>query len=49
MRSEIRSELIAIRGRIDGVQRSIAWAAIALTGAILAGFAGMCTLIAATL
>ena len=52
VRSEIaglRGEMDAIRESIAGVQRAIAWGAVALTGAILAGFAGMCTLIAATL
>jgi hypothetical protein len=52
VRSEMngmRSEMNAIRESIGGVQRSIAWGAVSLTAAILAGFAGMCTLIAATL
>jgi hypothetical protein len=35
--------------RIDDVQRSIAQLAVALTAAMLAGFAGICALIAAQL
>jgi hypothetical protein len=35
--------------RIDDVQHAIAFGAIAMTGAILAGFAGICTLIATQL
>jgi hypothetical protein len=45
----VRSELGDVRKEINGVQRTIAYGAIAMTGAILAGLAGICTLIAATL
>jgi hypothetical protein len=56
MRVELRDEIKGLRGemgrideRIDSVQRAIAFGAVALTGAILAGFAAMCTLLAAAL
>ncbi len=49
LRSEMKESLDRIDGRIDSVQRTIAFGAIALTGAILAGFAAMCTLLAAAL
>ena len=52
----VRGEINGVRGemgkmvlRIDDVQRAIAYGAIAMTGAILAGFAGICTLIATQL
>jgi hypothetical protein len=59
MRNEfaaVRGEINGVRGemgkmvlRIDDVQRAIAYGAIAMTGAILAGFAAICTLIATQL
>lgn len=49
LRSEMKESLERIDGRIDSVQRTIAFGAIALTGAVLAGFAAMCTLLAAAL
>jgi archaellum component FlaC len=52
----VRGEINGVRGemgkmvlRIDDVQRAIAYGAIAMTGAILAGFAAICTLIATQL
>lgn len=49
LRGEMKESLERIDGRIDSVQRTIAFGAIALTGAILAGFAAICTLLAAAL
>ena len=56
LRVEIKAEFTALRAenerthdRIDSVQRAIAFAAIAQTSAIIAGFAAMCTLLAALL
>ena len=45
----LRTEMGKTTERIDSVQRTIAFGAVALTGAILAGFAAICTLIAAAL
>jgi hypothetical protein len=47
--SGMRAEMGAIHERIGSVQHTIAYGAIAMAGAILAGFAGICTLIATTL
>jgi hypothetical protein len=41
--NEMRSEL---NDRIDGLQRSIVYLAVGLTGGMLAGFGGMATLLA---
>jgi hypothetical protein len=49
LRSEMKESFDRIDGRIDSVQRTIAFGAVALTGAILAGFAAICTLLAAAL
>jgi len=56
LRVEMKTEFAALRAenerthdRIDSVQRAIAFAAIAQTSAIIAGFAAMCTLLAALL
>jgi len=49
MRSEMKGDFDRVNARIDSVQRTIAFGAVALTGAILAGFAAICTLIATTL
>jgi hypothetical protein len=56
LRVEMKTEFAALRreserthDRIDSVQRVIAFAAVALTSAIIAGFAAMCTLLAALL
>jgi hypothetical protein len=49
IRGEIAKELGKMTARIDSVQRTIAFGAVALTGAILAGFSAMCALIAAAL
>lgn len=38
-----------VEQRLDSIQRAIAFGAVALTTAILAGFAAICTLIATTL
>jgi hypothetical protein len=38
-----------VRKEISGVQRAMVFGAIALTGAILTGFAGICGLIATQL
>ncbi len=45
----LRAEMERVNGRIDSVQRAIFFGAIAMTSAILAGFAAICTLLAATL
>jgi predicted nucleic acid-binding Zn-ribbon protein len=56
LRSEMKGEFRGIRDeigkmtvRIDSVQRTIAFGAVALTGAIIAGFGAMCALLAAAL
>lgn len=49
MRGEMKEGLERVNDRIDSVQRTIAFGAVALTGAILAGFAAICTLLAAAL
>lgn len=60
VRAEAKTEFVALRGaikamdgklteRLDSVQRTMIQMMVALTAAILAGFAGICTLIAATL
>lgn len=56
LRGEMKTEFAALRGeserthdRIDSVQRAIAFAAIAQTSAIIAGFGAMCALLAALL
>lgn len=36
----------AVDGRLDGIQRSMVQLTVAMTAAILTGFAGMCALIA---
>ena len=47
---EVRAEILGLRAesneRLDGVQRSIAQLAVALTAAMLAGFAAMTTVVA---
>ena len=51
MRTEmngVRTEMSAMHERIGSVQRAIVFQAVSMTGAILAGFASICTLIAAT-
>jgi hypothetical protein len=45
----MRGELGEVRKEINGVQRTMVFGAIALTGAILTGFAGICGLIATQL
>jgi ABC-type phosphate transport system auxiliary subunit len=45
----IRGEMGKMTARIDSVQRAIIFGAISLTGAILAGFAGIFALLAAAL
>ncbi len=49
LRMEIRDEFKAMRSEIGGIQRTMLFGAISMTGAILAGFAGICTLLAGTL
>ncbi|MGH2976648.1 MAG: hypothetical protein ACRDLL_17560 [Solirubrobacterales bacterium] len=45
----MRAEMGAIYERIGSVRHTLAYGAISMTGAILAGFAGICALIATTL
>jgi len=56
LRSEMKGEFRGVRDeigkmtvRIDSVQRTIAFGAVALTGSIIAGFGAMCALLAAAL
>jgi tetrahydromethanopterin S-methyltransferase subunit G len=46
LRADTNARLDGIDARLDGMQRLMAQLAVALTAAILAGFAGICTLIA---
>jgi hypothetical protein len=46
MRAEINIRIDGIDARLDGIQRLMAQLAVALTAAMLAGFAGICALIA---
>jgi hypothetical protein len=48
-RQEMRNEFAAMRKEINGVHRAMVFGAIAMTGAILTGFAGICGLIATQL
>ncbi len=45
----LRKEMGRVNDRIDSVQRAVAFAAVAQTSAIVAGFAGICTVLAALL
>lgn len=45
----VNDGLERVNDRIDSVQRTIAFGAVALTGAIIAGFGAMCALLAAAL
>jgi len=45
----VRGEIGDVRKEINGVQRTMVFGAIAMTGAILTGFAGICGLIATQL
>jgi hypothetical protein len=45
----LRKEMERVNDRIDSVQRAVAFAAAAQTSAIIAGFAGICTVLAALL
>jgi tetrahydromethanopterin S-methyltransferase subunit G len=49
VRIEMKAGLERVNDRIDSVQRAIFFGAISLTGAILAGFASICALIATQL
>ncbi len=49
LRVEMRDEFTAIRGEVSGLQRTMVFGTVSMTGAILAGFAGICALIAASL
>jgi Skp family chaperone for outer membrane proteins len=49
LRTEMKTEFTAIRTEMNGIQRTMIQMMVALTAAILAGFAGICTLIATQL